>query len=717
MKKYSVYYFAVLFFLVACSTSQQQPLIPLKATSVNRAKTINIFANPKATSLSKISPFFDETIKKLREEGVTNENAIFSKPTRFSSHRIRVNDAGKIQAYIYVNNFNEETRKQLEALGIEIKRVLIKYGIVNAWIPYNKFEETAALEFIKRISNPSYPVASSGSITTQGDSILRSANLRNAGITGAGVKVGVISDGSKDMATSQATGDLPTDIYVTGNLGTWSSRNNNEGTAMMEIVHDIAPGASLGMGQVEADSTDFIECLANLKNIFGATIVVDDLFFFDEPYFEDGIVAQAVASNLDDNFIYVSAAGNFANKHYEKAFQGTSGLGMTVHDFGGAGGGATDIYFDMEIPAKSGIALYLQWNDKFGQSSNDYNLHVYDGINNSLITESAIIQDGTNDPTENTEGIYNINDANYPVRVVVSKASGEDKIIEMIAVNAIITDDSYIVRDGSVAGHSAVSGVISTGAISATDLNHDTIEYFSSRGNSEIYFPSYESRPKPDITGIDRVSVTGAGGFPTTFGGTSAAAPHIAGIMALLKEKYPLKTSQELKDALFNSAVDLGTAGFDTVFGYGRADALAAAQYYDNPPESNIELPAQDVTTNTGQSLNFAGSCNDPDAGTIFSYLWTFGDNSSVPGSIVQSPGATVFPVPGTFTITLTCVDELALADPTPASRVVTVTAASSGGCFMDVRTGSHHSSGLPTTLFFCFLLLFLKAKARKFYC
>ena len=81
-------------------------------------------------------------------------------------------------------------------------------------------------------------------------------------------------------------------------------------------------------------------------------------------------------------------------------------------------------------------------------------------------------------------------------------------------------------------------------------------------------------RQKPEITGIDGVSVTGAGGFPTTFFGTSAAAPHIAGITALLKSANPSATRQEIEAALLGGAVDLGAPGIDNVFGAGRANAL-----------------------------------------------------------------------------------------------------------------------------------------------
>ncbi len=93
---------------------------------------------------------------------------------------------------------------------------------------------------------------------------------------------------------------------------------------------------------------------------------------------------------------------------------------------------------------------------------------------------------------------------------------------------------------------------------------------------SRIDFPNLQIRDKPDVTGIDGVSVTGTGGFPSPFFGTSAAAPHVAAIAALLKHSAPSATPAQIRNALTSSAVDLGPAGRDNTYGWGRVDALAA---------------------------------------------------------------------------------------------------------------------------------------------
>ena len=117
---------------------------------------------------------------------------------------------------------------------------------------------------------------------------------------------------------------------------------------------------------------------------------------------------------------------------------------------------------------------------------------------------------------------------------------------------------------------------MAAGAIAYSDPGNDDINTYSSRGPATILFPASDIRDKPDITAIDGVSVTGAGGFPTNFFGTSASAPHVAAIAALLMSADPSATATGISDAIKNSAVDLGSAGPDFTYGYGRIDALAA---------------------------------------------------------------------------------------------------------------------------------------------
>jgi hypothetical protein len=167
----------------------------------------------------------------------------------------------------------------------------------------------------------------------------------------------------------------------------------------------------------------------------------------------------------------------------------------------------------------------------------------------------------------------------------------------------------------AIFGHPGFGTVFS---VVATDWNAPTqIEWFSSQGPFTIIgLPQFQPK-KPDFAAADNVSITGAGGFPTPFLGTSAAAPHVAGVLALVWSRKPGTQAADFRVPAFLSQgmTDLGTAGFDNVFGYGRPLADAWADAYNDPPV--LAFPT--TTLNGGQlsPRKIPGlSVSDPDAGT-----------------------------------------------------------------------------------------------------
>src|SRR5262249_48656611 len=137
---------------------------------------------------------------------------------------------------------------------------------------------------------------SQGSVTNQAETTLKADLFRTLGLTGAGVRVGVISDGASDavVANSQANGDLPTGSQ----LQILNAGSGNEGAAMLELIHDIAPGATLkfyAWGGTDATMATAINSLV----ASGVDIITDDVNnLFSEPYMQDGLAAQAVTNAL-----------------------------------------------------------------------------------------------------------------------------------------------------------------------------------------------------------------------------------------------------------------------------------------------------------------------------------------------------------------------------------------------------------------------------------
>ena len=575
----------------------------------------------------------DAVTRSLSSSDVTTKDVaasgtVGSGPSEARDAPVRFGSSGNVQVYIHLENTDAVTLQELRDLGAAIEIANSDVNVVQAWVPITALDDIAVLDAVEEITPPDYGETKAGSVTTEGDGIHRADLVRAfSGLTGRGVKVGVISDGVDARRTSQASGDLPSAIEINPD----NDGSGDEGTALLEIIHDLAPGAELAFSSA-GSSLGFVEAVLWLANEAfggeGADIIVDDLGYFSEPFFEDGFVALAVADAVAGAAVFVSAAGNNANKHYEGQF---SDDGNGYHDFDPSG--ATDI----ALRIGTGASVVLQWNDQFGSSGNDYDLFVCPpglkpvkfNLQNDVCEGSTWEQNGDDNPYESVSTFF----ADYSLAdVYIRKFSGNAHQLKLLVLGGGVLERG--VEEGGIIGHPAVSGVLAVGAIAAADPGNDEPEAFSDRGPTEIYFPR-ETRNKPDVMGIDGVTVTGAGGFGiplfgingSRFYGTSAAAPHVAGIAALVMEAQRLATpdatkknvadavTQKLKD----TAIDLGDTGRDNTFGYGRADALAAiesiaASSDDFDLDSLDPFPDEYTVDSTGDGADSStpdGVCDD----------------------------------------------------------------------------------------------------------
>jgi hypothetical protein len=438
-----------------------------------------------------------------------------------------------------------------------------------AWVEVKDLETLASQEAVRTIRTVMPPLVRTGSVTTEGDGIHRTYDVRTTySQNGSGVKVGIISDGVDHWADAQSSGDLPADLTVLNN-----TQGGDEGTAMLEIVHDMVPDADLYFHDCGANVVAFNAAIDALVTA-GCDVICDDIGWILEPFFEDGMVASHLTSVLASNdIIYASSAGNAGNKHYQGDYYND---GYDCHD---------KVWF-IDLDPGGSTTIILQWNDAFSASGNDYDLYLCDYYTGEVLLSSINIQDGNDDPLEYISPL-NIGDSLVECVIVVSNYEGaaEAKTLEVFIYpeNGAWVYANNIGPVDSIFGHAAVPDAIAVGAIDASDQGNDDIEPFSSQGPVTISYPSPVSRPKPDLCGIDGVTVTGAGGFPIPFYGTSAAAPHIAAIAAQLWGAFPNKTGNEVSATLYSSAFDLGSAGYDNIFGYGRADALDAFEAIAQP--------------------------------------------------------------------------------------------------------------------------------------
>jgi uncharacterized repeat protein (TIGR01451 family) len=471
-------------------------------------------------------------------------------------------------------------------------------------------------DFVEDVVRPAW-IPQVGGKDSQGDATHEASTARSTiGPSGSGIKIGVISNGVVSLAASQALGDLPANVTVlTGQTGT-----GDEGTAMLEIVHDLAPDAQLFFATAGPTIARFAQNVRDLRAA-GCDIIIDDVFYFVETPFQDGqapsvvsntnggIVTQAVRDVVASGAMYFSSAGNQGNldDNTSSCYQGdwadggvlAGANGGTVHDFGG--GAQSNL-----IQTGSGNPINLYWADPLGAAANDYDLFVFNNALTAVVGFSTNVQSGTQDPFEQSAGNTTNN------RVVVLKKTAAAARFFHITINANGLGRLGTATEGTTKGHSAAAGAFSVAATPAAAPGPfpsphsaaNVSETFSSDGPRRIFFDAdgtaftpgdFSStggllRPKPDITAADRVSVTGVGGFPTTFAGTSAAAPHAGAIAALLKSGLPAPTNAAVATALRTTAIDIEAAGTDRDTGAGIVMPLPAMAALGMVAQAALEM-------------------------------------------------------------------------------------------------------------------------------
>ena len=511
-----------------------------------------------------------QTIQEINEQASNSpvEDSIIFR--NFSTSMLKINNEGVIEVKLTVSdNISDEQINQLKNLGMDIQITLPEYGIVEGSLPYDAVETVAGLDFVKHVGTPGYAILNTGSVTSAGDSVLKADSARSIfGINGSGSKIGVMSDGVDHLADSVASGDLPSGVQVLKNDA------GDEGTAMLEIIHDLAPGANLAFYTGFISSSDMVAGIGALQSA-GCNIIVDDIGWYDQPKFEDGPIAQRARQFVNNGGVYVTAAGNQREDHYNHQYVRTTGPGGDypyAHNYGSGNIGNT-----FTIPTGGDIVVFLQWNNQWGLSGDDFDLFLIRSSDGSVLAASADSQDGDGDPWE---GFSWDNDTGYSVSVFVavleySLVSAPSSLMLDYYVLDYHSPLQYSTPNDSLFGHAAVGEVLSTAAVDAATPN--TLESYSSCGPGTIYFPSYQQRQVPTITGVDCVHTrVGADYWYDPFCGTSAAAPHIAAIAALVWDANPTLTSSQVRSAITSTAVDLSTTGFDYYSGWGRANASAA---------------------------------------------------------------------------------------------------------------------------------------------
>jgi hypothetical protein len=634
---------------------------------------------------------------------------------------------------------SDQLLNTLTGMGCLIKSSSEKYSNIRATIPLDKVEQIAALKEItyinyyvapvlldhggeesglgkinkstssRKVNDSGNPLLSSslsqsqarrksisqtlssmliGSVTSEGD-VTHGANIirANYGLSGAGVKIGVLSDSYNMLggaATDVASGDLP----GVGNPNGYTvpvtviqevdGTGSDEGRAMLQIIHDLAPAAELYFASGFNGEVDFAQQIINLRNA-GCDIIVDDIGYLLSSVWQDGVIAQAVNTVTADGALYFSSAGNSGNLN-----DGTSGVwegdykdggtnasfpGGRLHDFG------TGNLFNTITKATN--LIFLTWSDQWGASTNDYDFFITNSDGSSIL--HASLNGGTTIPAE-----YAINENNFNVgeRIYVLKKDGSEARALRVNTNR---GTLAIGTAGQTSGHNAAANTISVAATPAIPLTFgggpfpgqfnasNVVETFSSDGPRKMFYMP-DGTPitpgnflfgtsggidlqKPDITAADGVSTSMPGFSP--FFGTSAAAPHAAAIAALIKGALPNYSSTQIRDLMFSTTIDIEAPGVDRDAGRGIIMA-------DKAIESLGLALLSPITIESNSSYNNGNGILEP--GEVGWFNFTLGKASTVPFTNVlavltcATPGVTIVNGQkniGTMTTSYTSTNEL----------------------------------------------------------
>jgi subtilisin family serine protease len=631
----------------------------------------------------------------------------------------------------------QRLKATLESLGLQHAAVFA--NDVGGWLPVNQITAAAARSEVHSLRAAlwrSHALAE----TSQGDFAQGSASLRATypALNGAGVTVGILSDSfncygvydqpgsgvpatgaagyapngfaTDDATFDESNGYLPATVKVLEEAPCLQYGQpellpfTDEGRAMMQIVHDVAPGAALAFYSASNTEADFANGISALAAA-GATVIADDVLYYDEPFFQDGIVAQAVDTVAANGVVYFAAAGNNGQQSYEDTAPSftIAGTGQNANEtlLSFINGAHSDTALTVTLPALvpgEFIGLVVEWDQPYVTgaptspgSTSGIDLCVTGASGYTVVNldgNAMTCTGATPSGSDSNEVLILGNPANAsgntPANQVVSliiglengtPAPGRIKIVVADGGAGSIIDTTYATNSPTLQGHPGATGA---GAVAAAffpqtprcGTSPAVLESYSAEGGEPILFDVTGTRlatpvvrQKPDFTGPDGVNTSFFGFFIGQYGitdsssvaqcqndasylnffGTSAATPHAAGAAALMRQADPALTPAQILQSLRSTAEAMGTSpNFESGYGFLQVDAAMAS----------LPAPAPVVTV-TPTSVAGAQSAT-------LSWLAVNSTSCTASGSWsgTQSTSGTkaVAPTtPGTYTYTLTC--------------------------------------------------------------
>ncbi|HYL69859.1 MAG TPA: hypothetical protein VEY89_00980, partial [Candidatus Dormibacteraeota bacterium] len=409
----------------------------------------------------------------------------------------------------------EAALRGLIAAGFRLTtRSSINRALVEGYLPLAAVRAAAAVPGVKSLHATARPAAHAGLVQSQAVALEHADRAQARGLDGSGIRIGVLSDSydecttcSTDAAQDIATGDLPaagvtvlqdelpSTIAAVGPA-------TDEGRGMLQLVHDIAPGAQLGFASAFNGELSFAENILALRSQFHADVIVDDVGYSDEGMYSDGIVAQAVDIVSRAGAAYFSSAGNNGLEAYEAVYRPVSfadaqalvaagGANVhleqipadirpqTVHDFRGADGSvAITQRFSSDFAGNLNNVSF-QWDEPFflGLVKTNFIVYVFDkdgnwmdpsgsnfpglySTDNNLLTDepAQLLQIGAF-PSDIVGGA-NVSDFQF---VIGNVNGGPAQHIKYVTINGLGVSERQ--NAPSTFGHPAARGALGVAAV------------------------------------------------------------------------------------------------------------------------------------------------------------------------------------------------------------------------------------------------------------
>ncbi|HEY2676371.1 MAG TPA: S8 family serine peptidase [Steroidobacteraceae bacterium] len=725
-------------------------------------------------ALAEISRHVNREHPGVQDLHVLNPAARFAQPTDSSVPLVLIDAVTR----------GDPQKLKAALVGLGLQRASQYSNDVGGWLPVDQLEAAAALGEVHSI-RAAMPKTRAGAVTSQGDFVQHSDLVRSQNaLSGAGVTIGIISDSyncystyaangvpaggnagyanngfTATAATDISTGDLPATVTVLEeatcmNYGAPTQLPfGDEGRAMMQIVHDVAPGAALAFYTAENSEADFASGIGKLAGA-GAKIIADDVGYFDEPFYQDGIVAQAIDAVEAQGVSYFSAAGNngtLALDYINPSFA-TAGTGQNAGEqlltFSANLSGAPVTTLPVSIPALfpgEFVAIVVEWDQPYvtgapnsggatsaidlcieGATPNSDGIINYNGVQNTCSGANTLGTDPYQvmliDNPANAAG----NSQPETVNIVVGLAGG----ITPGRIKVVVEDDGAgstinVAQPGggTLQGHPSALGALAVGAAfflntPACGVSPAVLNSYSSSGGDPTLFDvngvrlaTAVYRQKPDLVGpdggndtflgftfananppiVDNTNIVGCGNKASypNFFGTSAATPHVASTAALLLQADPSLTPAQIYANFRSSTLPMNGAGYNKASGFGFFQADLAANAIPAILPSTPTLTLANSSVTVGGSTTLSWSSANNQGCTAGGGSTGWSGAQSSSGSMTVSPTAV-----GTDTYTLFCTNGAGVS-PTVSVTLTVSAAAASGGSHGGGALGLYSLLGL----------------------